>query len=273
MESYRKENYVKDKVIIITGASSGFGRCAAIKAAAMGGKVVLAARREERLAETVKEIKANGGEASYIKTDVRCYDQVKAMVQFAVDTYGRADVLVNDAGVMPQSFFSDHCIAEWEECIDTCIKGVLYGIDAVYDPMMAQGRGQVINISSIMGNFPTPGCGVYSAAKASVKILSDTLRMEARGKIKVTTIKPTGCTKTELFNTVVSMTASSATLNNKLFESFTASTEGAGDKSCINFSEMDPEDLADNIIYAINQPWGVNISDITVRTSGERLFV
>ena len=274
--SYIKENYVKDKVIIITGASSGFGRATARKAAALGGKVVLAARREERLRETVGEIRAAGGEAIYAVTDVRCREQVQAMVKKAVDTYGRVDVLVNDAGTMPQAFFSDHPMAEWEFCLDTCIKGTLYGIDAVYDQMIKQEQGQVINISSVLANYPTQGAGVYEVAKKAVEMLADSLRIEARGKIKATTIKPGGCTKTELFGTVVSLSASSASQNAKgldmMMDSFMGSPEGKNDKNDVRFAMIDPEDLADVIIYAIDQPWGVNISDITLRASGELSF-
>lgn len=111
MNSYRTENYIKDKVIVITGASSGFGKETAKKAAELGGKVVLAARREELLREITQEIRESGGEASYIKTDVRVKDQVNAMAKFAVDTYGRIDVLVNDAGTMPLAYYSEHAIA------------------------------------------------------------------------------------------------------------------------------------------------------------------
>ena len=272
MGSYIKENYVKDKVIIITGASSGFGKCAAVKAANMGAKVVLAARREERLAAVVEEIKKNGGKASYIKTDVRDFEQVKAMAKFAVDTYGRIDVLVNNAGTMPQSFYSDHCMDEWHQCIDTIVYGTLYGIDAVYDQMIKQGEGHIINVSSIMGNYATPGCGVYAAAKAAVRFMADSLRIEANSRIKVTVVRPTGCTKTELFGTVVNLNASMATLNAKVFDSFMPGGSGVKDRNSVEYNDIEPDDIADGIIYAINQPLGVDIGDITVRASGEKLF-
>ena len=149
MNSYRTENYIKDKVIVITGASSGFGKETAKKAAELGGKVVLAARREELLREITQEIRESGGEASYIKTDVRVKDQVNAMAKFAVDTYGRIDVLVNDAGTMPLAYYSEHAIAmeAWEQSIATAINGTLYGIAAVYDQMIEQGQGHIVNIS------------------------------------------------------------------------------------------------------------------------------
>lgn len=155
METYKsnyiQKNYVEGKVIIITGASSGFGKLTAKRAAEMGGKIVLAARSEEKLKETVAEIKAAGGEASYIVTDVAKKDDVFAMAKFAVDTYGRIDVLVNNAGTMPLAFFSEHeqALDKWEQCIDISIKGTIFGISAVYDQMIKQGQGQVINVSSI----------------------------------------------------------------------------------------------------------------------------
>ena len=139
METYKsnyiQKNYVEGKVIIITGASSGFGKLTAKRAAEMGGKIVLAARSEEKLKETVAEIKAAGGEASYIVTDVAKKDDVFAMAKFAVDTYGRIDVLVNNAGTMPLAFFSEHeqALDKWEQCIDISIKGTIFGISAVYD--------------------------------------------------------------------------------------------------------------------------------------------
>lgn len=156
--NYIQKNYVEGKVIIITGASSGFGKLTAKRAAEMGGKIVLAARSEEKLKETVAEIKAAGGEASYIVTDVAKKDDVFAMAKFAVDTYGRIDVLVNNAGTMPLAFFSEHeqALDKWEQCIDISIKGTIFGISAVYDQMIKQGQGQVINVSSIR---QLPRCG------------------------------------------------------------------------------------------------------------------
>lgn len=277
-QGYRTENYVKDKVIIITGASSGFGESTARKAASMGGKIVLAARREEKLKTITKEIKDAGGEASYIVTDVRDRKQVEAMAKFAIDTYGRIDVLVNDAGIMPQAFYSDHEVAmdAWEECIDTAIKGTLYGICSVYDTMIQQECGHVISVSSILGNFPVNGNGVYNVSKVGVRYLTEALRTEASGKIRVTTIRPTSITSTELGKTIVNTNAAMAGMYGKLFDLFQRKPEewtGAKDRESIQYNEPTADDIADNIIYAINQPWGVDISDITVRGSGEYMFV
>lgn len=276
MASYITENYVKDKVIIITGASSGFGKETAKKAAELGGKVVLAARREELLKQITEEIKAEGGEAAYIKTDVRDREQVNAMAQFAIDTYGRIDVLVNDAGTMPLAWFSQHEIAmeAWEASIATAINGTLYATCAVYDQMMAQGQGHIINVSSILGNFPVNGSGVYNVTKAAVRMLNESLRVEARGKIKTTNIKPTSCQGTELFGTIIDFNACTSGMYDKILGVMTKSAlPDYSNLESIECGEYPPGVLADNIIYAINQPWGVNISEITVRATNESMFV
>lgn len=284
METYKsnyiQKNYVEGKVIIITGASSGFGKLTAKRAAEMGGKIVLAARSEEKLKETVAEIKAAGGEASYIVTDVAKKDDVFAMAKFAVDTYGRIDVLVNNAGTMPLAFFSEHeqALDKWEQCIDISIKGTIFGISAVYDQMIKQGQGQVINVSSIYANFPVAGAGVYQVAKMGVQYLAESLRSECQGKIKVTTIKPTGFMKTNLSSSVVDQMAMMPAVAGPL-EILSNWVEEAPlrpdfhDINSMTYNDPDPQVLADNIIYAINQPWGVSTGDLTVRASGESFVI
>ena len=284
METYKsnyiQKNYVEGKVIIITGASSGFGKLTAKRAAEMGGKIVLAARSEEKLKETVAEIKAAGGEASYIVTDVAKKEDVFAMAKFAVDTYGRIDVLVNNAGTMPLAFFSEHeqALDKWEQCIDISIKGTIFGISAVYDQMIKQGQGQVINVSSIYANFPVAGAGVYQVAKMGVQYLAESLRSECQGKIKVTTIKPTGFMKTNLSSSVVDQMAMMPAVAGPL-EILSNWVEEAPlrpdfhDINSMTYNDPDPQVLADNIIYAINQPWGVSIGDLTVRASGESFVI
>ena len=281
METYKsnyiQKNYVEGKVIIIT---SGFGKLTAKRAAEMGGKIVLAARSEEKLKETVAEIKAAGGEASYIVTDVAKKDDVFAMAKFAVDTYGRIDVLVNNAGTMPLAFFSEHeqALDKWEQCIDISIKGTIFGISAVYDQMIKQGQGQVINVSSIYANFPVAGAGVYQVAKMGVQYLAESLRSECQGKIKVTTIKPTGFMKTNLSSSVVDQMAMMPAVAGPL-EILSNWVEEAPlrpdfhDINSMTYNDPDPQVLADNIIYAINQPWGVSIGDLTVRASGESFVI
>ena len=284
METYKsnyiQKNYVEGKVIIITGASSGFGKLTAKRAAEMGGKIVLAARSEEKLKETVAEIKAAGGEASYIVTDVAKKDDVFAMATVAVETYGWIDVLVNNAGTMPLAFFSEHeqALDKWEQCIDISIKGTIFGISAVYDQMIKQGQGQVINVSSIYANFPVAGAGVYQVAKMGVQYLAESLRSECQGKIKVTTIKPTGFMKTNLSSSVVDQMAMMPAVAGPL-EILSNWVEEAPlrpdfhDINSMTYNDPDPQVLADNIIYAINQPWGVSIGDLTVRASGESFVI
>lgn len=276
MNSYRTENYIKDKVIIVTGASSGFGMHTAKKAAELGGKVVLVARREQLLREIVHEIREKGGEATYIPTDLRDKDQVRAMAQYTIDTYGRIDILVNDAGTMPLAFLSQHeyAMEAWEECIATSINGTLYATAAVYDQMIKQGQGHVINISSILGNYGVSGSAVYNLSKAAVRIMADSMRVENNGKIKFSVVKPTSVADTGLVNTEVDFNASLSGVYGKLIDAFM----GLGDpdrlnRESIHCFDFGPEVLADNIIYVMNQPWGVNISEITVRASAETMFV
>ena len=275
---YEVGYYVKGKVIVITGASSGFGAATARKAAALGAKVVLAARREDRLKAIVEEIRAQGGDAHYIRTDIRDRKQAEAMVQFAIDTYGRVDVLVNDAGTMPQAAYADHewAMEAWEACLDTALKGTLYCTCAVYDHMIAQGQGHVINVSSILGNFPVAGSAVYCTSKVGVRFMAESLRTEARGKIKTTTVRPTSVSTTELGQTVVDATSAMAGMYGKLFDVFAKNPQtcpGMKDRDSVQLVEPTADDLADNIIYVIDQPWGVDISDITVRATGEYMFV
>ena len=181
-------NHVQDKTIIVTGAASGFGRLICQKAISAGAKVVCADINEGLLNTIVQELIGAEGRAIGQHTDVSDLSQMRGLATKAVEHFGRIDVMVNNAGVMPLAFYADHAdaSAKWSQCIDINIKGVLHGIISVYDQMMAQEEGHVINISSIYGNFPVAGAGVYGASKAAVNFLSESLRVEARGKIKVT---------------------------------------------------------------------------------------
>ena len=271
------KNYVKGKTIIITGASSGFGRLLAEKTAAMGAIPVIGARSEEKLQEVADDIVKNGGKCFFRKTDVTKKEDVEALAQLAVEKTGRIDVIVNNAGTMPLAYFSDHktALEKWEQCIDTNLKGTLYGICAVYDQMMAQGEGQVINISSIYANFPVAGSAVYQATKIGVQYLADSLRKETQGKIRVSTVKPTGIPATNLFSNILNMNAAAEMLGGKALDYVAMSKEKPGrpdlqDIDSISYLDCDPETLVNNIIYLIDQPMGIDISDITVRSSNER---
>ena len=271
--------YLKDKVIIVTGAASGFGRLISEKCAAGGAKVVGVDFNGESLNEVFEGIRAAGFECTAHIADVADMAQVKAAAQHAVDTYGAIDVIVNNAGVMPLAFFADHKRAweKWHKAIDINIKGVVNGISAVYDTMIEQGRGQVVNISSIYGNAGTEGSGVYSATKAAVDVLSDSLRVEAQGRIKVTTVKPTGVLGTNLASWVVNETAIMGLVGQKGLQF--AENVGNLQNGSLRPEQMDldsvgywlitPDDLANAVVHVIDQPWGINISDVTVRASGE----
>jgi NADP-dependent 3-hydroxy acid dehydrogenase YdfG len=269
------DNYIDQKVIVITGAGGGFGRLLAQKTGALGASVVCSDVDASALEATVKSIGDSGGNATGVIADVTSIEQMRSLAARAVDAYGRIDVMVNNAGTMPLAFFSDHerATEPWDRCIDINIKGVVHGISAVYDQMIAQGRGHVVNLSSIYGNFPVAGAAVYGATKAAVNTLSEALRVESQGKIKVTTIKPTGVPGTGLGDGIVNGEALAGILGQNATAFFgTASQPLEGevaDPDSIAYWAITPDELADNIVFAINQPWGISISELTVRASGE----
>ena len=247
--------------------------------AARGALVLCADIDETGLNETVDEIVASGGSAEACHADVTRLEDMQNAVSRAVDLWGRLDVLVNNAGTMPLAFYADHREAgpAWDKCIDVNIKGVLHGIMAAYDQMIAQRRGQVINLSSIYGNHPVVGAGVYGATKAAVDFLSASLRTEAQGMIKVTNVKPTGVPGTNLASGVVNPEAvvgilgQNAASYGAVMEAHAAGQLPANqtDHTNIEYVLLEPQYLAEQILYVIDQPWGVNISDLTVRASGD----
>ena len=276
-------NHVAGKSIVITGAGGGFGSLVSRKAAAMGafvtcGDIDLAAAQG-----VVDAIVAAGGKAQAVEVDVTSLAATKALVARAVEAFGAVDVMINNAGIMPLAFFADHEAAypAWERCIDINIKGVLNGMVAAYDPMMAAGRGQMINLSSIYGNFPVIGAAVYGASKAAVNFLSESLRVESRGKIKVTTVKPTGVPTTGLSGTVVNQAAGIGIVAHNMPEFMEMVGQmGEGtfpaerlDPASMDYASLAPEHIADAIIHAINQPWGVSIADVTVRAAGDHFVL
>lgn len=276
-------NYVEGKTIIVTGAAGGFGQLVCEKTAALGARIIAADVNEEALAAVVSSIQEAGGEATAVRADVTSRDNMHQLAATAVDTYGQIDVMLNNAGVMPLAFYADHDAAAdaWERCIDINFKGVLNGIAAVHDQMIRQGRGHVVNIASIYGNYPTAGGGVYGATKAAVVFLSESLRMESQGKIKVTTIRPTGVPATGLSGGVINPEAVSGLLGVNMvsymskFEAAQAGQLPASnlDINDIEYFALDPSSLADQIVHAINQPWGVAITDMTVRASGDEYII
>ena len=274
--------HLKDKVVVVTGAASGFGRIVACKVAQRGARVVCADIDEDGLAATValaRETADEGGDAMAQRADVTRIDDMKALASAAVAEYGAVDVMVNNAGIMPLAFFADHASAydAWTRCIDINFKGVLNGIVSVYDQMLAQGRGHVVNLSSIYSNHPVVGAAVYGATKAAVNFLSESLRMESQGQIKVTNVRPTGVPATSLSTGVVNPEAIVGIPGHKAAsygQLMAAHQTGElpaehTDVEHIEYYALEPEYLAEQVVYAIDQPWGVAIGDITVRASGD----
>ena len=272
-------DHVTGKSIVITGAAGGFGRLLAQKAAARGARVVGGDVNDVELEETARLVREAGGEMAALRTDVTDVADMKALVSLAVDRFGAVDVLVNNAGTMPLAFFADHeqAMDAWSRCIDVNFRGVLNGMVAAYEPMKAAGRGHVVNLSSIYGNYPTLGAGVYGATKAAVDFLSESMRQETRGKIKVTVVKPTGVPGTGLAGGIVNPEAPIgiwghyAASDLPRFEAMAAGQLPAQelDPESIEYFVLAPEHIADAILHAIDQPWGVSISSVTVRASGD----
>lgn len=276
-------SFIEGKVIVITGAASGFGKLVAEKAAALGAKIVAADINRDALRSVEDSIRENNGQVCGVQTDVTSGQQMHDLATESVNQFGQIDVLINNAGVMPLAFFSDHLAAReaWDRCIDINFKGVLHGITAVHDQMIKQGRGHVVNLSSIYGNFPVAGGGVYGATKAAVDFLSDSLRQESQGKIKVTNVKPTGVPATGLGAGIVNPEAVAGILGSNAesyMQKFAEAEAGQIpaellDPNSIQYYALDPSYLADQIIYAIDQPWGVVISELTVRASGDAYVI
>lgn len=238
-------NNISGKVVVITGASSGLGATAR-HLSQLGAKVVLAARRKERLEQLVSELVAAGGEAVAYQTDVTRADEVKALIQGALDTFGRVDVLVNNAGLMAIAPMSDVRVEEWERMIDINIKGVLYGIAAALPVFQQQNAGHFINIASVAGiKVFSPGGTVYSGTKFAVRAISEGLRHEVGGSIRTTTIEP-GAVDSEL--------------------KFGSAHQQSRDFVVDFYKQAIPaESVARAIAYAIEQPADVDINEIVLR--------
>ncbi|WP_106478886.1 SDR family oxidoreductase [Phytohalomonas tamaricis] len=234
-----------DKVVLITGASSGIGAATARLLATRGAQVVLGARRRERLEALVEDIRGEGGTAAYHALDVTSIEQMRTFVTFAQEVFGRIDVIVNNAGVMPLSPLEALRLDEWNRMIDVNIRGVLHGIAAALPVMQRQRAGQFINISSIGGHSVSPTAAVYCATKFAVGAISEGLRQEVGADIRVTVISP-GVTESELADTITDETASAAMREFR---------KGA----------IAPEAVARAIAFAIEQPADVDVSEIIVR--------
>lgn len=242
---------VNSKVVIITGASSGLGEATARRLADRGAKLMLAARREDRLESLASELKAKGAEVSWQVTDVTDRKQLESLAEAASKTFGRIDVLINNAGLMPLAPLDALKVDEWEQMIDVNIKGVLYGIAAVLPTMREQHSGHVINLSSVAGHKVFPGGAVYCATKYAVKALSEGLRMEAGEDIRSTNISP-GAIETELTSTITDPNAAKAA--KELYQ-----------------VAIDADSVARAIVYAIEQPADVDINEIVLRPTAQEM--
>ncbi len=232
------------RTAIVTGASSGIGEATSRALVKQGYQVMMAARRTDRLEKVAEEL---GEAAAFHATDVTNRDDLKALVAATDERFGHTDVLINNAGVMPLSFFQASRVDEWDQMIDVNLKGVLYGIDAVLPQMIARRDGHIVNVSSVAGLNARPSSGVYAATKFGVRAVSDGLRQEMTShNVRVTVICPGGV-KTELGDSIKDETIKEAA------------------KTMFNFEFLEPENIADAILYVLNQPSSVCVGEIVIR--------
>ncbi|MGG4206751.1 SDR family oxidoreductase [Paenibacillus jamilae] len=243
---------MQDKVVIITGASSGIGEATAKELASKGAKLVLAARREARLQKLQEAIQNNGGQAVYKVTDVSSHEQMEELADYALKEFGKIDVMVNNAGVMPLSPVHEKKIKEWDLMVDVNIKGVLYGIAAVLPTMRERREGHIINVSSIAGHLVFPASSVYSGTKFAVRAITEGLRREeCINNIRTTIVSP-GSIDTEL----------------------TAAISNSELKTAINEDmriAIEPSNIARAIAFAIEQPADVAINEMIIRPTIQEL--
>jgi NADP-dependent 3-hydroxy acid dehydrogenase YdfG len=237
-----------EKVVLITGASSGIGEATARLLAQKGARVVLGARRTDHLKEIVSQIRDRGGSAEYYSLDVTSLDAMQAFVAFAKDKFGGIDVMINNAGLMPLSKLEMLKVDEWNRMIDVNIRGVLHGIAAALPIFKQQQSGQFVNLSSIGGHNVYPTAAVYCATKFAVRAISEGLRQES-SDIRVTVISP-GNTESELTSTITD-------------------TQSAQWVEEFRDSAITANAIARAIAYAIEQPADVDVNEIVVRPIGQ----
>lgn len=242
---------MKGKIVAITGASSGIGEAIARHLAAHGAKVVLGARREDNLKEIAESIAVDGGEAIYKKLDVTNPKEMSEFANFAVEQYGTLDVFVNNAGLMPLSMISQYKMDEWHRMVDVNIKGVLHGIAAALPIFESKDSGQFVNITSVADRWVGPTSTVYSATKFAVRALSEGLRKEVSGHIRVTLVAP-GATESELAETI-----SDPDLKKLAIEQFRTDLLPAAS-------------IARAVAFAISQPDDVDVNEIVVRPTAQK---
>jgi NADP-dependent 3-hydroxy acid dehydrogenase YdfG len=241
---------IENKIVVITGASSGIGEATALLLAGRGAKVVLGARGSDRLKALAARIADSGGEAACARTDVKRRADLSNLVELACERYGKLDVLVNNAGIGPISPLDDLRVEEWEEMIDVNIKGVLYGIAAALPVFRRQGFGHFVNTASTAGHKTVPSQAVYSGTKFAVRAISEGLRQEAGDQLRVTIISP-GFVRTDFVETVA---------NPEVKAQLVASRD--------KFA-MPPDAVARAIAFAIEQPADVDVNEIVIRPTAQ----
>jgi NADP-dependent 3-hydroxy acid dehydrogenase YdfG len=239
---------LRDKIVIVTGASSGIGYATALALSKAGAKVAAGARRIDKLESLKNEVQENDGEILIKNLDVTKKEECDSFINLVTKTWNRIDILINNAGIMPLSFFKNLKISEWEEMIDVNLKGVLFCTAAVVPHMITKKTGHIVNISSVAGRIIFPAGSVYCATKHAITAFSEGLRQELsqRYNIKVTCIEP-GVVSTELPNTIT----------DKSLESFVESVK--------KMESLKAEDIANAIIYSIESPHYLNINEILLR--------
>ncbi|MCM3666241.1 SDR family oxidoreductase [Mesobacillus subterraneus] len=241
---------IKNKIVIITGASSGIGRATAMKLANEGAKIVLAARREELMQQLAEEIQSLGGTTVYKVTDVTSLEQVQSLTDFALEQFGQIDVLFNNAGIMPLSYMKNNRVGEWDQMIDVNIKGVLHGVSAVLPHMLERNSGHIITTSSVAGHGIFPSGTVYCATKFAARVIMEGLNKElTKSNIRTTTISP-GVVDTELVDLIVDPEVRPIFENPEL-------------------PSIKSEDIANAVFYALSQPATVAVNEIIIRPTNQ----
>jgi NADP-dependent 3-hydroxy acid dehydrogenase YdfG len=242
---------IEGKVVVITGASSGLGEATARHLAREGAKLVLGARRLDRLQALTREL--NLGTDAAVETDVTDRAQVKRLVDAAVAVHGRIDVIINNAGLMPHSPLERGKVDDWDRMIDVNLKGVLYGIAAALPHMTRQKSGHIINVSSVAGHKVRPGSAVYAATKAAVRMLSEGLRQEVKPyNIRTTIISP-------------------GAVQSELPQSITEADVAKGIQEFYTAYAIPADSFARMVAFAISQPEDVDVNEILFRPTAQEL--
>ena len=241
---------IKDKVVVITGASSGIGEATALLLAERGAKVVLGARGPDRLQDLAARIAASGGEAIYTRTDVKRREDVANLVGLAIERYSKLDVLVNNAGIAPISPLDELRVEDWEEMIDVNLKGVLYGIAAALPVFRGQGFGHFVNVISTAGIQIIPTMAVYAGTKNAVRTITEALRQEAGDKLRVTSVSP-GFVQTNLADSMTNPGVKSQIAER------------------MEKVAIPPTAIARAIAFAVEQPAEVDVNEIVIRPTAQ----